>query len=228
MVAALALPSAPPGLAVAAPTVTLTGTVLRRLSKLTALGPTDPGTPVTLGIGLAHPNDAQEEAYLESLYTPADPLYEQFLDPDTYQQQFGVPQASLDAVTGWLRTGGLNVTTLPGTTDYALATGTAGQVAQLLNVTFSNFSVDGAIHYATTVDPSVPATLGIEAIAGLDNVQGPRLIPHSTSTSAQAPSATPSVPPQIGLTTPQSCGTSTISQPPTKVRASRWPSSAGA
>ena len=74
-------------------------------------GPTDSATPVTLGVGIAHSNDAQEEAYLESTCTPGDPLYEQYLDPVAYQQRFGVPQSSLDAVSGWLRSGGLTVTT---------------------------------------------------------------------------------------------------------------------
>src|SRR6266567_4977289 len=202
LIAVLSLPAAPPGFAISTPTVTLAGTVLRGLSKLTPTGPTDSATPVTLGVGIAHSNDAQEEAYLESIYTPGDPLYEQYLDPVAYQQRFGVPQSSLDAVSGWLRSGGLTVTTVPSATDYALASGTAGQVAQLLSISFSNFVVNGVSHYAATVDPSVPATLGIETIAGLDNIQGPQLIPHSTSTSAQVPPAT-SVPPQIGLTTPQ-------------------------
>ena len=191
----------PAHVAVAAPTVTLTGSVLRGLSKLTPTGLTDPATPVSLGVGLVHPNDAAEEAYLQALYTPDNPLFEQFLDPDTYQQQFGVPQANLDALTGWMRSGGLNITTIPGTTDYVLASGTAGQVEQLLNISLMNFSIDSVTRYATTVDPTVPAGLGIEAIAGLDNIQGPRLINHSSSATTQAAPAPPT-PPQIGLTTP--------------------------
>ncbi len=194
--------ASPPGFAEISPTTTLSGTVLRGLSKLTPLGPTDPSTTISLGVGLAHPNDALEDAYLEALYTPGNPLFEQFLDPDTYQQQFGVPQVKLDALTGWLRSGGLTTTSVPGTTDYVLASGTAGQVQQLLNVRLSNFSIDGAVHYATTVDPTVPTSLGIEAIAGVDNIQGPRLIPHSSATPTRPAASAPAVP-ETGLTTPQ-------------------------
>ncbi len=201
LAAGAAVPAQTPTVARAALTATLSGTVLRGLAKLAPAGPTDPAMQISLGIGVAHPYDAEEDAYLQALYTPGDPLFEQFLDPDAYQQRFGVSPAQLDAVVAWLHSGGLTTTSLPNTTDYVLASGTAAQVSQLLNVSLQNYVVDGVTHYATTIDPTVPATLGLEAIAGLDNFQGPRLIPHTTATTVTqaAPNATP---PQIGLTTP--------------------------
>ena len=56
---------------------------------------------------LDNPNQAAEDSYLAQLYNPNSSLYQQFLDPDTFNQQFGVPAATVQATQAWLYRRGL-------------------------------------------------------------------------------------------------------------------------
>ncbi len=48
-----------------------------------------------------------EDSYLAQLYDPSSSLYQQFLDPDTFNQQFGVPATTVQAAQSWLSGAGL-------------------------------------------------------------------------------------------------------------------------
>src|SRR5205085_409683 len=102
-------------------------------------------------------------------------LYQQFLDSDTYEQKFGVPQARFDAAVSWLQSAGLSVQTIPGVSEYLLAAGTVAQVQSLLRIAIFDFHVDSGNFYANTTPPTVPAGLGVIGIAGLNSLEGPRL-----------------------------------------------------
>jgi Pro-kumamolisin, activation domain len=62
---------------------------------------------IGIGIGLQGGNPSGELAYLAGEYDPASPLYQQFLDPDRYEQKFGAPASRFDAAVAWLKAGGL-------------------------------------------------------------------------------------------------------------------------
>src|SRR5258708_18640062 len=121
LVVVLALWSAP----VLADT-TLARDVVHNLGAARLQGPLDPSTQMTIGVFIANPNQAAMDAYLSSLNDPASPNYQQFLEPDEFQSQFGVPQSNSAAVASWLGGAGLTVTSVEGATNYLLASGTAG------------------------------------------------------------------------------------------------------
>src|SRR5262245_1813341 len=186
-------------IAMAGSTVVLGNNVLRTIGVLTPLGPTNPTRVIGLGIGLQGGNPSGEAAYLAGEYDPASPLYQQFLDPDQYEQQFGVPPARFNAAVAWLQSGGLTVQTIPGVSAYVLASGTVAQVQALLHVSIADFHIDSGNFYANTSPPTVPASLGILGIAGLNNLEGPRLA--SKQNLAAGPSTVnPSM--DTGLTAP--------------------------
>ena len=72
-------------------TTTLNNDVVHYLSAATLLGPVPASQQVTVGVVLNNPNQAAEDAYLAQLYDPNSSIYQQFLDSDTFNQQFGVP-----------------------------------------------------------------------------------------------------------------------------------------
>ena len=72
-------------------TTTLTRDVVHYLSAATLLGPVPASQQVTVGVVLNNPNQGAEDSYLAQLYDSSSSLYQQFLDPDTFNQQFGVP-----------------------------------------------------------------------------------------------------------------------------------------
>ena len=178
----------------AATDAVLVNNVLRTISHLTPVGPTDPAKVIGIGVGLTGANPSGEAAFLQAVYDPASPQYQQFLDPDTYEQQFGVPLTRLNQAVTWLTAGGLKVQTIPGSSEYLIASGTVAQVGKLLHVSFSNYQAGTLAFYANTTAPTVPAELQIYGISGLNSLEGPRL-------STNRP-ATPSPSMDVNLTTP--------------------------
>src|SRR5438552_200757 len=186
-------------IAMAGSTVVLGNNVLHSIGVLTPLGRTDPAKVIGLGIGLQGGNPSGEAAQLAGEYDPASPLYQQFLDPDQYEQQFGVPAARFNAAVAWLQSGGLTVQTIPGVSEYILASGTVAQVQSLLQVSIADFHIDSGNFYANTRPPTVPASLGILGIAGLNNLEGPRLA-SKQNLAAKPSTVNPNM--DTGLTAP--------------------------
>src|SRR3954465_6992224 len=75
-------------------TVRLTKDVVHHLDAATLLGPVAPTQHLTAGAVLKNPNEAAGGAYLKSLYDPSSSNYQNFLDPDVFNTQLGVPAAT--------------------------------------------------------------------------------------------------------------------------------------
>ena len=149
--------------------------VIPALARDVGIGPTDPASSITLGIAVTHPDTAGEDRYLRDEYTPGTSGYHRFLTPAQWQARFGVSPQRLDSVVAWLRADGMTATTIAGVDDYVLASGTTAQASHLVNVSFRDHRIAGRVAYANTTAPTVPASLGVFTIVGLNNLEGPRL-----------------------------------------------------
>jgi len=150
-------------------TTTLDRDVVHYLSAATLLGPVPASQEVTVGVVLNNPNQAAENAYLAQLYDPSSANYQQFLDPTAFAQQFGVPASTVSAVTSWLTGGGLSVSAPEGATTYLQATGTAAQVSTLFSTPLNVYSAGGRTFYANAAAPTVPVTLPVQTVLGLND-----------------------------------------------------------
>ncbi len=148
---------------------TLTNDVVHNLSLATLTGAVPASQPVTVGVFLSNPNQAAEDAYARQLYDPSSPNYGNYLDPDTFNTQFGVPAATFQATQAWLQGAGLTVTPIDGATNYVLATGTAAQVEAAFGTPLNTYRANGRSFYANTTAPRVPASLGVSDVLGLNN-----------------------------------------------------------
>jgi pseudomonalisin len=186
-------------------TTTLARDVVHYLSAATLLGPVPASQQVTVGVVLSNPNQSAEDSYLAQLYDPSSSIYQQFLDPDVFNQQFGVPATTVQAAQSWLAGSGLQVTSIEGATTYLLASGTAAQVSATFGTPLNRYSAGGRTFYANAVAPTVPASLPISTVLGLNDYAffvTPHVGRTGTSTiTASAPTGT-SVP-QTGALTPQ-------------------------
>jgi len=72
-------------------TTTLTNDVVRNLNLAAPAGAVPASQPITVGVFLNNPNQAAEDAYVRQLYDPSSSNYQNFLDPDTFNTDFGVP-----------------------------------------------------------------------------------------------------------------------------------------
>ena len=197
--AALALPVSPAS--ADSSTAILINNVLHSISVLQPTQPTDPSRVIGIGVGLSGADPAGEAAYIAGEYDPTSPLYQQFLDSDAYELRFGVPQSRVSAAVAWLRGGGLAVQTIPGVSEYILASGTVAKVQSLFGVSIADYHIDSGDFYANKNAPSVPASLGVIGIAGLNSLEGPRLSRRSSGTQTPKPAALgPST--DTGLTSP--------------------------
>jgi pseudomonalisin len=165
-------------------TTTLTRDVVWNLSTATPLGPLPASQQLTVGVVLSNPNQAAEDSYLASLYDPSSANYQQFLDPTTFDSMFGVPASTVSAATSWLQAGGLSVTQPEGATTYLLASGTAAQVSTLFGTPLDDYSAGGRTFYANTVAPTVPASLPISRVLGLNDLAY-FTTPHRTASGTE-------------------------------------------
>ena len=73
----------------------MTTDVVHNLGLATLTGPVPATRTVTVGVFLSNPNQAAEDAYVAQLYDPSSANYGNFLDPDTFNAEFGVPDREL-------------------------------------------------------------------------------------------------------------------------------------
>lgn len=145
--------------------------VLAGLPLATPDGPAPASQVLTIGVSVQRPDPSGEIALYNQLYDPSSPLYHQFLTPAEFDQRFGVPAAQSAAIRGWLTGGGLSILTASPAGDYYTASGTVSQIDRLFHVTIGDYTFDGQRFYANNVPPSVPDSLPIDAVIGLDNVR---------------------------------------------------------
>jgi subtilase family serine protease len=186
-------------------TTTLGNDVVHNLALATLTGPVPATRPVTVGVFLSNPNQAAEDAYARQLYDPSSPNYGSFLDVDTFNSEFGVPAATVAAAQSWLTGAGLSVTTVEASTQYLLATGTAAQVGAAFGTTLNRYTASGHAFYANATAPSVPASLGVSDVLGLNDFNRfstPRVAATGPTTTTTAAIPTSGTTPKTGLLTP--------------------------
>jgi pseudomonalisin len=142
--------------------------VARNLAQAQLLGAPPATQRIRIGLALAHPDPAGEDALLARLFDRSSPDYHRLLTPGQYAQRFGVTPATQGAVRAWLRAGGLRVDHVTGAGDYFLASGTVAQVQALLKTVLGRYSIGGLQFVANAIAPSVPRQLPIFEVLGLD------------------------------------------------------------
>ncbi|MES1247036.1 MAG: S53 family peptidase [Actinomycetota bacterium] len=172
-------------------TTTVQRAAVRNLSLATLTGAVPASQPVTVGVFLNNPNQAAEDAYVQQLYDPSSSNYQNFLDPDAFATQFGVPASQADAVQSWLQGAGLSVARPEGSTQYLLATGTAAQVQGAFGVKLNTYTANGRAFYANASAPTVPSALNVADVLGLNDLN--RAVTAAVGSGV----------PKTGLLTPQ-------------------------
>lgn len=108
---------------------------------------------------------------VEEQRNPASANFHRWLTPEQYASRFGVDTATLDQVTGWLKSQGFTNVTVGRSHTFVTFDGTAGQVASGLNTQLHRYLVNGRMHFANATAPSLPASIAAvtAAILGLDD-----------------------------------------------------------
>jgi pseudomonalisin len=115
--------------------------------------------------------EAKLEQFLRDVQDPSSPRFHQWLTPEQYGAQFGLSDGQLREVTGWLEKQGLKVDEVARGRGWVNFSGSVAQVEAAFATELHEYSVDGVVHHANSIEPSVPRELGrlVSGVVSLHN-----------------------------------------------------------
>jgi uncharacterized protein (TIGR03437 family) len=131
-------------------------------------GAVDPGMPMNYVVLIVRPSQAQQaelDRLLVDQQNPGSPSYHQWLSPEVFGNRFGLSPSDHSKIVAWLHSEGLTVNVSGRGRNWVAFSGTAGQISKTLRTPIHRFEVGGELHYANTVEPSVPEALS-EVVGG--------------------------------------------------------------
>lgn len=154
-----------------------------------AAGPTASGAPVRLAAVLPLRDAAAAEQFALAVATPGTAQYGRFLTAAQWRARFAPTDATVGAVTGWLRAHGFAVTAVPANRRYVAFTGSAAAANAAFGVALTEYVKDGSRVSAPSRPVTVPAELAtsVAGIAGLDS--SARMAPTHAVGESSAPDA---------------------------------------
>ena len=140
--------------------VTLPGRIHRMALPQYDQGPLDGSYQFTYVTMLFTPSAAQSEALdllLAQQQDPASANYHKWLTPEQFADRFGLPAGDMKKVTDWLKSQGLQIVTVARGGQFVVFGGTAAQVENAFRTEFHHYNVNGEMHFANAIVPSIPA-----------------------------------------------------------------------
>jgi hypothetical protein len=134
-----------------------------------------PDTLATERILLVLQRSPEQETALRKLLDEqqikSSPNYHMWLTPEQFGEQFGLADADIQAVTGWLTSQGFQVNRVATGRTVIEFSGTAGAVRQAFHTEIHGYVVKGEEHWANASDPQIPAVLKpvVAGFASLNN-----------------------------------------------------------
>jgi uncharacterized repeat protein (TIGR03803 family) len=113
---------------------------------------------------------------LQQLYDPASPNFRHFLSSEQFAGKFGPTEQDYQAVVGFARSHGLQVTTLHPNRTLVSVRGTVMDIERAFHVTLNEYQhpTEPRTFYAPDGDPSLDLATPVLNISGLDNF----VVPH--------------------------------------------------
>jgi hypothetical protein len=115
--------------------------------------------------------EAEIERLLAAQHDPASPQFHQWLTPQEFGARFGLPEAQIQAITGWLESHGFAIEEVGNGRGWINFTGNAEQVERAFGTEIHDYKVEGVVRHANAIDPSIPAALGgaVKGIVSLNS-----------------------------------------------------------
>jgi uncharacterized repeat protein (TIGR01451 family) len=168
--------------------VTLSGHVPAVVSQLTPKGLLPDTNRLSLAIGLPLRNQGDLSNLLQQVYDPSSTNYHKYLTPDQFTARFGPTEQDYQSVIDFATAHGLVVSAVHPNRMVLDVQGKASDIEKAFNVTLRVYHhpTENRDFFAPDTDPSVPSTLPIQDVQGLDNYNRPhpnyRLRPANTNT----------------------------------------------
>jgi uncharacterized protein (TIGR03437 family) len=152
----------------------ISGNVKRAARPEWDRGPVDPAMKLNYVRLMFQPSAAQQAA-LEQLLgdqqNPRSPNFRKWLTPEQYANRFGVSQADINKVIGWMRSQGFDIVAVARGRRFIAFNATAQQIQKALKTEIHRFQVRGESHFANSTEPSVPEAIQplVMGFMGLDD-----------------------------------------------------------
>jgi hypothetical protein len=156
--------------------VTLKGHTLPFATALNDLGKVPDSTP-TGRVMMLLKHSPEQKAALDKLVqaqqSSASPSFHKWLTTSAYARQFGVADADIQTVTGYLSDQGFTVDQVFPNKMAIEFSGTAGQLRSAFKTEIHSFRVNGQQFFANDRDPQIPAALApvVRGFSSLNNYQ---------------------------------------------------------
>jgi hypothetical protein len=146
------------------------------VSRLQPIGRLDPGTNLSLAIGLPWRNQGALTNLLRELYDSAGTNYHHWLTAEQFAQKFGPTEEDYQKVLQFAAARGLKVTGRAANRMLVDVQAPAATIENALQLTLRLYShpTENRTFYAPDAEPSIDADLPILHISGLDNF----VLPH--------------------------------------------------
>ena len=168
------------------------------VSRLQPAGLLEDSTSLHLAIGLPVRNQAAMNDLLRQVYDPASTNYHKFLTPEEFTSRFGPTEEDYQKVITFAQQHGLTVEATHPNRMILDVVGGAADVEQAFGLVLHTYEhpTEKRTFFAPDVEPSVPGSVPIQDVSGLDNYRRPypryHFKPVAASTNAfVAASVTP-------------------------------------
>ncbi len=174
------------------------------------VGALAPATPIEFEVGLALRERAGAVALEQAVSDPASPSYRRYLTPAQWEARFSPTQASVQAVTSWLRSQGITVEGVTPDRMTIEASASAATVEQAFGTGLASFRHHGRIVRLATEALEVPSSISglISGITGVDEkLSRPDALTGAAvpRRAAKSPAAAGPFPPPPGFRTASPC-----------------------
>ena len=114
---------------------------------------------ISLNFRLSAAQQRDLNQFLAQLGDRSSPNFHKYLTIPQYAKRFGMSQNDLDKVVAWVQSQGFtNIKIAPNHNKISFD-GTVGQIESMFALEMHNYLVDGVVHLANAMNPSVPAAL---------------------------------------------------------------------
>ncbi len=118
---------------------------------------------------------AEQQAALDQLLVEQQdqnsPNYHKWLTPEEFADRFGISSEDINTLSAWLSGQGFTVDQIARSRTWIAFSGIAAQVNAAFQTSIHNYLVDGKMHYAASIEPSIPAAFAdvVTGIGALHN-----------------------------------------------------------
>ena len=143
------------------------------VTKAQNLGPENGSRIITVTLWLHQHNEAALDELARQIYTEGSPNYHRFLTFDQYKANFAPSDQEAAAVSEFLKSRNLSVTSVHRYNHYVSAQGTVADVQKAFHVQINRFSLNGKTYRSNTSDVSIegPTRALVKAVTGLNDLK---------------------------------------------------------